>query len=734
MILSASVTRGFLLLLLASVVCLFAGNGPAQLDSGGDDTVECQCACCQFGLSLADEEDVDAIILVDRWINTVTNGNTGSQGTPVTLTWSIMRDGTFWGINPTDMIEFLDTQWSTSGSPTSFENRPWFDAIEQGLERWGEVSGVTYVYEPNDTGAWGPPGALGIRGDVRIGGFDFDGPGGSLARNFLPDGGDMTLDTAEMAAFNPDSSNANRRFRNIISHEAGHGIGMAHIIDGVAGATFLMNLSITQAFDGPQFHDILAAQRGYGDPLEKDGGNDTFATATSLGVIAGGASAGVGFDTPDLGGNPSGISIDQTDFVSIDDDSDSDFFVFSVDVPSTVTIVLNPRGPSYRAVIQGDPLGDTTPEFNASEQSDLVLTVFDQNEVQLFQFDTGGLGEDENSGQMLLTQAGDYFVRVTGKANAAQMYSLDVSVISGLAQTDVIYSINSDTSFGNNGANSGTGPTFTDNMNGTFTLANATNSGNNNAVFIDSSSGGSVSTLLGRALKTTDVVTVSGTVASADVDYRANGVEFGLHSAAGFRAQPNLLFQIDADGARGGFAGGFGTPTPGSGDDRAQTPGVTEASLNNGYSFVATYSATDIVYTVSNIITVNTTGSEPAGATSFSFSLSDAAAADASLSSALDDYVANYSNLVGDSFAYFSHQNSGGGTSSTFSSFEIAVTSTETVLLGDVNLDGVVDFLDISPFISILSNTGFQAEADIDQSGVVDFLDISPFIGILSGS
>ena len=134
MSLSASVTRGFRLLLLASVVCLFAGNGPAQLDSGGDDTVECQCAYCRFGLSLADEEDVDAIILVDRWINTVTNGNTGSQGTPVTLTWSIMRDGTFWGINPTDMVEFLDTQWSTSGSPTSFENRPWFDAIEQGLE------------------------------------------------------------------------------------------------------------------------------------------------------------------------------------------------------------------------------------------------------------------------------------------------------------------------------------------------------------------------------------------------------------------------------------------------------------------------------------------------------------------------------------------------------------------------------------------------------------------------
>ena len=54
-------------------------------------------------------------------------------------------------------------------------------------------------------------------------------------------------------------------------------------------------------------------------------------------------------------------------------------------------------------------------------------------------------------------------------------------------------------------------------------------------------------------------------------------------------------------------------------------------------------------------------------------------------------------------------------------------------LLGDVNMDGVVDFFDISPFIAILSSSGFQAEADIDGSGVVDFFDISPFIGLLSG-
>ena len=64
--------------------------------------------------------------------------------------------------------------------------------------------------------------------------------------------------------------------------------------------------------------------------------------------------------------------------------------------------------------------------------------------------------------------------------------------------------------------------------------------------------------------------------------------------------------------------------------------------------------------------------------------------------------------------------------------FSFAATVESSVLLGDVNLDGVVDFLDISPFILALSTGSVQAEADIDQNSVVDFLDIGPFILILS--
>ena len=53
-------------------------------------------------------------------------------------------------------------------------------------------------------------------------------------------------------------------------------------------------------------------------------------------------------------------------------------------------------------------------------------------------------------------------------------------------------------------------------------------------------------------------------------------------------------------------------------------------------------------------------------------------------------------------------------------------------LLGDCNQDGVVNFLDIAPFIGFLTNSSFLEEADIDGSGEVTFVDIFPFIAILS--
>ena len=56
----------------------------------------------------------------------------------------------------------------------------------------------------------------------------------------------------------------------------------------------------------------------------------------------------------------------------------------------------------------------------------------------------------------------------------------------------------------------------------------------------------------------------------------------------------------------------------------------------------------------------------------------------------------------------------------------------QIVLLGDCNRDGVIDFSDISPFITVLASDGYLAEADTDEDGAVTFDDISPFIVLLS--
>ena len=62
----------------------------------------------------------------------------------------------------------------------------------------------------------------------------------------------------------------------------------------------------------------------------------------------------------------------------------------------------------------------------------------------------------------------------------------------------------------------------------------------------------------------------------------------------------------------------------------------------------------------------------------------------------------------------------------------VVVQEVPKVILGDCNLDGFVNFLDIAPFIAVLSVGGDQAEADTSEDGTVDFLDISPFIALLS--
>jgi len=51
---------------------------------------------------------------------------------------------------------------------------------------------------------------------------------------------------------------------------------------------------------------------------------------------------------------------------------------------------------------------------------------------------------------------------------------------------------------------------------------------------------------------------------------------------------------------------------------------------------------------------------------------------------------------------------------------------------GDLNGDGVVDGLDIDPFVNRLTTGGFDPAADLNDDGVIDGLDIDPFVDRLT--
>ena len=55
------------------------------------------------------------------------------------------------------------------------------------------------------------------------------------------------------------------------------------------------------------------------------------------------------------------------------------------------------------------------------------------------------------------------------------------------------------------------------------------------------------------------------------------------------------------------------------------------------------------------------------------------------------------------------------------------------VVVGDVNNDGIINLLDVGPFVDAISSGEFVDEADTNRDGVVNLLDITLMITLLSG-
>ena len=365
---------------------------------------------------------------IDRW-----GGNTAlsqaqgySQGDPLHLTWGIVNDGlniggfAGEGASPSELKSRLIGIY---GSEAAYLTH--FQSV---FDRWSSVSGLQYSYQATDDGATfgNAAGVAGTRADVRIGGHPIDGNSGILAYNFFPNFGDMVIDTDDN--FYDNTNNNSIRLRNVLSHEHGHGLGMSHVES--SSDRFLMEPFASTSFDGPQHHDILMAHRGYGDVNEKSNsqqGNDSAALATGLGLIADGASVSVGQD-----GSKEVVADSDTDFFSIDDQTDTDFWSFSIASASLVDLNLEALGYVYNIDEQGGSGGGN---FDTAARSDLELALFDADgSTLLASSDVTSFGGDEQLSGVQLDEAGTYFVRVRGADNDdsievdTQFYGLSVSV------------------------------------------------------------------------------------------------------------------------------------------------------------------------------------------------------------------------------------------------------------------------------------------------------------------
>jgi hypothetical protein len=328
-----------------------------------------------------------------------------AMGNPLTLSWSIVDDGLIISNNlPSDLRAFLNGIYGSEAV--------WIPHFQSTFNRWSAVSGLTYVYEPTDSGAWNLSGSPGVRGDVRIGGRPLAAGSSVLASNSFPGagtGGNMTFNTNSGWYASSGTANNSRGLRNVIAHEHGHGLGMFHLDSN--NSAQLMEPFIQLTFDGPQHHDILMAHRGYGDVHEKSFGqlgNGVAARATPLGVIANGGSVSVGNSARTFV-----VAPNQIDFVSIANANDLDFWSFTVNSAGTISALLEPLGFTYNA----GPQNGTQISVNTRTRSDLSLALFDTNGSTLLSFvNNGGLGANELL-SFDLTSAGTYFLRVSGASN-----------------------------------------------------------------------------------------------------------------------------------------------------------------------------------------------------------------------------------------------------------------------------------------------------------------------------
>lgn len=366
----------------------------------------------------------------ETWTSTALTPSRSRSGLPVTLTWGFVPDGTpvqFEAGGPTvpsDLIASFNAAFNGDPNETDLTKQPWFFVFADSYGKWDQVSGMRFLYEPNNTsqttGGGTVAGLAGVRPDMRIGGFDLDASDfdadGVLAWNWFPgSGGDMGINTARANDFFNNPSNDYRRAKNTIQHEIGHGINLEHW-----DADVLMNAFLRLNLNGIQLDEVRAAHFYFGDKYEEtnnEQGNQTVALATPLGMLgANGLSVGTDADVP-----TQQIADDADDFVSISNQQDLDYFSFEIDQPGKVSIDLTPLGGVIDVFDGGD--------FDANARGNLTMRLVDKDgQTELALINDTGTGGIERIVEYEFDEAGEYYVAVGLRNDTIQMYRLDITL------------------------------------------------------------------------------------------------------------------------------------------------------------------------------------------------------------------------------------------------------------------------------------------------------------------
>ncbi|MEK6642855.1 MAG: matrixin family metalloprotease [Planctomycetota bacterium] len=358
----------------------------------------------------------------------------GTTGDPFALTWSLVPDGLLipgGGVpgelaSSSVLFSQLDALFAGQGGRAT-----WIARIQSCFDRWQALTGLSYTrvtaagvdWDSGDP--WGTSGNGTTVGDVRISMHLIDGNSNVLAYNQFPgggSGGDMVLDSAENWG---SATNNNVFFRDVLMHEHGHGIGLAHVcpvIGTVNGR--LMEPIINTNIDGPRHDDMRGGHFNYGDDKEN---NDTSGTATALGALSNGVPV-------TLGAIPA-PAVPNSSTLSLDAGSDLDYYSFSVGFSSTINITVTPVGFSYDSSQQacgGNPNsccnGNTIDTLSIADLNFQVLASDGSTLIINGSGAAAGLPESVTNAP-LGGSPGNFFLKILtpGVFPGSQMYTLSIT-------------------------------------------------------------------------------------------------------------------------------------------------------------------------------------------------------------------------------------------------------------------------------------------------------------------